>query len=455
MNTINIIARLGDRSARLAQRIIPDPFIIAIGLGVITLAIGLLTRKEGFIPLCESYAKGMFATPLLAFAFKMALILITGHALAAARPVQVALGRLASIPRTTSSAAAIVALVSMLLAYLNWGVGLVGGAFLAREIGRQFDKRGESLNYPLIGAAGYMGLLVWHGGLSGSAPLAVASDSSFGLALGVKETIFSRLNLIVAVLLLLVIPLLFWALGKGPAANNKEKPSPQELQKRGIVQDELRGAVSRVENSAWVAAIFLVPILIALASWVRQKGTGAINFDLVILSFWVLGMILHRTPMAYARAFGEGVRESTGILLQFPLYFGILAVARDSGLIEITSQGLSGLAVQLDGVIPVSITAPIFTFFSSGLVNLLVPSGGGQWALQAPIIADMTTTLDLDRTKMLMAFCYGDQITNMLQPFWALPLLSITGLQARQIMGYTILAMLVATPVFVLLLACM
>jgi len=92
--------------------------------------------------------------------------------------------------------------------------------------------------------------------------------------------------------------------------------------------------------------------------------------------------------------------------------------------------------------------------FNSGLVNLLIPSGGGQWALQAPIIADMTTTLDLDRTKMLMAFCYGDQITNMLQPFWALPLLSITGLQARQIMGYTILAMLVATPVFILLLAC-
>ena len=130
-----------------------------------------------------------------------------------------------------------------------------------------------------------------------------------------------------------------------------------------------------------------------------------------------------------------------------------MAVARDSGLIAKTATAVSDVAVHLQSVIPADVTAPIFTFLSSALINLLVPSGGGQWALQSPLILETTLTLGLDRARMLMAFCYGDELTNMLQPFWALPLLSITGLRAREIMGYTILAMLAAMPVFLILLA--
>jgi short-chain fatty acids transporter len=78
------------------------------------------------------------------------------------------------------------------------------------------------------------------------------------------------------------------------------------------------------------------------------------------------------------------------------------------------------------------------------VVNLFVPSGGGQWAIQGPIAIESGLALGVPPRKMLMAVAYGDQLTNMLQPFWALPLLAITGLKAREIVGYTAIVMVVA-----------
>ena len=81
-------------------------------------------------------------------------------------------------------------------------------------------------------------------------------------------------------------------------------------------------------------------------------------------------------------------------------------------------------------------TFPVFTFLSAGIVNIFVPSGGGQWAVQGPIIIEAANQLALSIPKSVMALAYGDQITNMLQPFWALPLLGITGLKASEILPY-------------------
>ena len=85
-------------------------------------------------------------------------------------------------------------------------------------------------------------------------------------------------------------------------------------------------------------------------------------------------------------------------------------------------------------------------------MNLFVPSGGGQWAVQGDVLVQAADRVGVSVSDTIMAFAYGDQLTNMLQPFWALPLLAITGLKARQIVGYTAAVMLLVTPVFMLLL---
>ena len=93
-------------------------------------------------------------------------------------------------------------------------------------------------------------------------------------------------------------------------------------------------------------------------------------------------------------------------------------------------------------------TFPVFTFISAGIVNFFVPSGGGQWAIQGPLIVKAATELNIPLSKAIMALAYGDQLTNMVQPFWALPLLGITQLKAKQLLPYTFILLVVGAVVF-------
>ena len=131
---------------------------------------------------------------------------------------------------------------------------------------------------------------------------------------------------------------------------------------------------------------------------------------------------------------------TVGILIQFPLYFGIMGVVSEIGIISDLAGYFQNISNEL--------SYPIFTFFSAGLVNFLVPSGGGQWYIQGPLIIQSTVEMGVSLEKSIMAMAYGDQLTNMMQPFWALPLLGITGLKAKDIIPFTLILMLVGLLVF-------
>jgi short-chain fatty acids transporter len=196
-----------------------------------------------------------------------------------------------------------------------------------------------------------------------------------------------------------------------------------------------------------VLAAITVPLLAGIGVAIARKGAGAVTLDLVILVFFVVGFALHRSPGAYARAFGAGAGEASGIVLQFPIYFGIVAVARDAGLVVKLAGAFADLAAALP--LAAATTAPLITYFSACAVNFLVPSGGGQWVVQSPVILGLVQELGVERAPLVMAFAYGDQTTNLLQPFWALPLLSISGLRARDIMGYAMVALMVEVAIVV------
>jgi short-chain fatty acids transporter len=445
---MSALARLGDVTARWAKAFIPDPFVIAVLLLAVAFGAGLLLGSSP-LALAGALAAGMMEPGLLAFGFQMALILATGSALAGAPAVRGPLRRLAERPTTSGGAAALVASVAMLLGLLNWGFGLVGGAFLAREVGQSFARRGLPLNYPVVGAAAYMGMLVWHGGLSGSAPLRVATAGPFGPAIDVRHTLFSPANLGVTLALLLAVPLFFRALGRSPSPVHPTLQGPGPEPTASVAQGPPT-RLERFEHSALLTAVLAVPLGVALGHAAWTRGTGAVTLESVILLFWVLGLVLHRSLRAYAAAFGEAAGGAIGILLQFPIYFGILAVLREAGALPVVAGAFGEVAVAVQDFIPPRISVALTTFASSALVNLFVPSGGGQWALQSPVILQTAQALDLERAPLVMAFSYGDQLTNLLQPFWALPLLAITRLRAGELLGYTLLAMGLAVPVFVL-----
>ena len=151
---------------------------------------------------------------------------------------------------------------------------------------------------------------------------------------------------------------------------------------------------------------------------------------------------MHQNFFNFIISIDQAIKGASGILIQFPLYFGIMGMMKYSGMIEI----ISDLFIEISNVQ----TFPIFTFISAGLVNIFVPSGGGQWAIQGPIIIESATKLGVSIPKSIMALAYGDQITNMLQPFWALPLLGITGLKAKEILPYTLILMLLGGAIFII-----
>ena len=187
---------------------------------------------------------------------------------------------------------------------------------------------------------------------------------------------------------------------------------------------------------SWAIALLIVAYLV-----VKLVFRGAtLDLGIVIMIFLSLGLMLHGTPLAYVRAFGKAATGASGIILQFPFYAGIMGI--------ITGVGESGICmgtVIANGFIDISnsVTYPLFTFLCAAVLNMFVPSGGGHWAIQAPIMFTAGADLGVDAGLTGTAIAWGDAWTNLIQPFWAQPALAIAKLSARDIMGYCLVDLLI------------
>jgi short-chain fatty acids transporter len=432
------------------QQYVPSPFSIAIILSFTVMVWAVFSMngniKENVWSVLSFWEAGIWNNSLLVFAYQMMLILVLGHILVLSKPLQHVLDKLTYPINSTTKAVVVVSISTMLMAFFNWGLGLIFGAILARKIGESAQKQNLKINYPLIGAAGYIGLMVWHGGISGSAPLKVAEQGHLATLttesvpeyISTQATIFSTSNLIVFGLLILIMPLLFLFLNKNKSNEKNYTVSFDE----GSTKIHSR-TNHRFETAKWPAIGFG---LLMLAAFFVQYYENLVTFRLTpnMLNFLMLGFcfILHGNFLNFLSALKESIGDVSGILIQFPLYFGIMGIMKDSGLaLQIAEFFVS---------ISTTETLPIFTFFSAGILNIFVPSGGGQWAIQGPIILESSSQLGVPLPKMIMAMAYGDQITNMLQPFWALPLLAITRLKAYQILPYTFWMFVLGSLLFIL-----
>ncbi|XOV67071.1 MAG: short-chain fatty acid transporter [Fluviicola sp.] len=445
------------------RALLPSPFSIAILLTVITFVIAFCTMKssaEGIDRvwnLVGAWEKGLWGESALKFAFQMMLMLVLGHVLALTKPVDWLVRRVTQYCNSTATAAAVVTFLTVIVALFNWGLGLIFGAILARKVGEHAVRNNIPLNYPIIGAAGYSGLMVWHGGISGSAPIKAAEPghvqnmmsgiyqpeqlSALPNSYTFSETIFGGMNLTAIALLIMVLPLFMFWMGR---RSEKSVALPKLQSQEPIQTHEKETGAERMDASNWFAMsiglLILWYMLFRMIEDFPKDGFGFITPDYINLFLLGFGLTLHRSIKSFLKAVQEAIGGATGILIQFPLYFGILGIMVYSGLIEVISDFFS------EHSSPTSF--PLFTFLSSGLVNIFVPSGGGQWTIQGPIIIEAAANIGVSAPKAIMALAYGDQITNMLQPFWALPLLGITGLKAREILPYTFALMIVGSIIF-------
>lgn len=364
---------------------------------------------------------------------QMALILVTGQALAEAPLVSRALDRISARPKTMSQGLVLVSFTAMVCAWLNWGFGLIVGAILARQVADSLASSlgEEAVSRGLLGAAGYTGLAYWHGGLSGSAPLTLAQPGHFleeqiGV-LPLSRTVLSSPNLILSLVLLVLVPVFLVALQHWGLSTTGQEVSPK------LAPLEAK-KVSFAERA-------LVLMMVALAATWWFLFRDGLGLNAVIFAFLFLGLLAHGSAPSYAQALDRATAGISGIVLQFPFYAGIVGVASESGLVGVVSGGFVSASQNVQEAVGFQ-PFLIFVFLSAGLANLFVPSGGGQWMIQGPIVLEAANQLGIDPGAATMAVAYGDQWTNLLQPFWALPLLSITGLKPAQLLSVTTLLLL-------------
>jgi len=395
---------------------------------------------QSFFDMTIHWGRGFWG--LLGFSMQMALVLVLGNAMATSPLIKGFLRLLASIPQTPAAAIIMVTVVSFIASWINWGFGLVVGALYAKEIA----KLGKRFDYRLLIASAYTGFLSWHGGLSGSVPLAVANINDTVRAqtggvltesIPIQATIFAPYNLIILFTLLFLIP--FVNAKMHPRDEDVVLIDPALLKDDDFVEEKATTPATKIENSRLLSLFVVFMGGMFLYDHFYRVGFS-LDLNTVNLIFLIVGVFLHGTPIRYVRAINKGIVGAGGILLQFPFYAGIMGMM--TGVSAVTGLSLARVISDAFVVISTPQTFPLLSFLSCTFINLFVPSGGGQWAIQGPIIMPAGEALGVPPAVTVMSYVWGDSWTNMIQPFWALPALGIAGLGARDIMGYCVVALL-------------
>jgi short-chain fatty acids transporter len=427
---------------KLVQRYLPEPFIFAVILTIVAFLVAMPVCRQTPLEVVEHWGNGVWA--LLAFAMQMALVLVCGSALAAAPVVKKGISALASLPKTPAGAIALVTGISAVACWLNWGFGLIVGVIFAKEIARKL----RGVDYRLLIASAYSGFVVWHAGISGSIPLTMATPGT-GLKeitrgalvnpVPISETVLDPHNLIMVVLVIAALVLVNSLMH--PKADRVIAVDPlllQEEPEKPVVKPDT--PAEKMENSrvlSWIISLLGLSYVVIKLFF---RG-GSLDLNTVILIFLFLGIILHKTPLAYVGAFTKAATGAAGILLQFPFYAGIMGIIMGVG-----KSGICLGTVVSDAFINISTPTsyPLFTFLCAAVLNMFVPSGGGHWAIQAPIMFSAGADLGVDPGLTGMAIAWGDAWTNLIQPFWAIPALAIAKLNAKDIMGFCLIDLFVS-----------
>ena len=418
-----------------SERWMPSAFSIAVILTLVIFLGGIFLGKSSLTDCIRHWGNGFWL--LLEFGMQMCLMLVSGYLVASSPIIRRFLNFLTDLFKTPSSAIAGLAMLSMSLSWLNWGLGIIGGAVLARLFANKFTQ----LDLRLIVAVAYLGLgCTWHAGLSASAPLLIATpghflESEIGI-INVHETIFHPFNLILTSVVLGSLTIFVWYLAQWTPLT-----SSQMLSQRIPLQNtEILSHPKNKKNHQWSLATFfdkgywlngligIVGLLWLIITWIDGNLEVTINSINFLLLF--LGMSLHKNPQSVAQSARGAVTFIHGIVLQFPFYAGMFGIIQGTGLSEILGNGFVSIASPK--------TLPLLVYWYSGVINYFVPSGGSKWVIEGPYLVFAAQSLDVPINKVVLAYAWGDMATNLLHPFWALPLTTATGLEFREILGYGI-----------------
>ena len=454
------VQKFGEAIADRVERWMPSPFVFAILLTYVAAIAAFISEGSSPVDVALAWYGGFWN--LLTFAMQMVIILVTGTVVAYHPSVRGGIQRLVRLPSNGRQAVVLVGVGSMLVGWISWGLGLIFGAILAREMGKAANKANMPVHYPLLAVAGYLGMsLTWGWGLSSSAGLLQATDNNIFMLEGIidrvvpaTEWVFHPYPLILTGLSILYGSLMLWLLSP-PDQNARgmeqfvdlsdEESEAEVLHQDGaeapdtsVVAPAADSPADRIDNSKVLGGVLAVTGLILFGRAFLTQGLGALNLNVFNFGFLVIGMLLYSSPARYQREFNDAVRGSAGVILQFPFYAGIIGIMTGTGLVDTMTEALLSIATQD--------TFPVVAWMTGGALNIFVPSAGGEWAIVGGPMLLAAQELSVPIGQTIAAYAVGDAHTNLLNPFWAIPLLAITGLRARDMFGYGITMMLLLVP---------
>ncbi len=438
---VSPLARITGGFVYMFERLLPEPFVFALLLSILTALLAFGFAPKNTVPdVVSGWYDGIFK--IFPFAFQMVLILVTGYALTSSAPISAFLRWLAGVPKTPRGAVALTLVLSMVTVGLNWGFGLVASAIFSREIAKR-----HRLDFAWLLAAAYSGFLMFPPGLSSSIALAQATPGSAlnivqkvtGQIVPLSQSLLVPFNYVPVIILFIVLPWLFSHME--PPAEEMQPADQAKLAAEDEVKPRARAAgLAGILDRAWILNLTLVVAAFGYLGMQMVAGTFHLDINSLILIFLALGLLLHWTPIAYVEAINSAARVTGSLLLQYPIYGGIMGM--------MTATGLAGVIAKWFIAFSTAKTLPFWGYISSIIISLFVPSGGGHWAVQGPFIVPAALALHVNMAAAAQGVGYGEAVANMIQPFWALPLLAIAGIGMRRVMGFTVISFFVSLVVF-------
>ena len=425
--------KLASFFTELMRKYLPDPFVFAIALTLLTVLMAMGIEGQGIGQITREWGKGFWS--LLAFTTQMAVILAMGYVLATAPLTDRLLNRIVSHVHQPRTAIIVATLVGGIGSYLNWGFGLVIGGIVAKKLALKV----KGVHYPLIIAAAYSGFTMYGLGLSASIPVLIATPGHpMADQMGViplSETIFSVPMLVTSLVIIVTLPLLnAWLHPRAgdkvvevdPAIDKSTEPSAAgDLLEQNTIASKL--------NNSRLLSLVIGLLGMAYVAFHFMDG-GSLDLNLINFIILFLGILLLGTPAAYVAKLNDGIKTISGIILQYPFYAGIMAIMAGSGLVNTISH------VFVDVATPG--TLPFWGLISSFFINFFAPSGGGHWMIQGPFMIDAAKEIGSSISQTSMAVMLGNSWNDLVQPFWILPALALSKLKLRDVMSYTVIMMI-------------
>ncbi len=431
---------------------VPHSFLFVILLTFLVYLLGILVTYQGPFDMVQFWVRGVWN--LLSFSMQMVLLVAAGFSVASAPLSQRVLRFLAALPSSPRGAVLFLTAFTALCSLVHWGLGIIAGSFLAREMGR----RVSGIDYPLLVASAFIGMASGNLGLFASDPVVIRKAAPFlEKAMGstpTPETAWNLVNLLGFILGLAGVMAMLGALS--PEEKEATPPGRELLERferedraelgtiaaeREVHQKGKLGFGVWLEHSRWPVWLISIMGFSYIVFWFYGQGF-AFTLNTLIFILFTLALSLHDTPMHFLQSLENSARAAHGIIVQFPFYAGTQGMLASSGLAALATAWVLSLIGPA--------TYPTLIFLHAVVLNLFAPTSGGAWEVQGPLMAKVAQSLELQFPRVIQAFSSGEMMGNVVHPFWTIPLMGICGLSVRDIMGYCLIAFVILSAIWVL-----